>query len=43
VELINNKLIDKKQATEILKEMEQSSREIDDRINIIREKIESTV
>ena len=43
VELINNKLIDKKQATEILKEMEQSSREIGDRINIIREKIESTV
>ena len=43
VELINNKLIDKKQATEILNEMEQSSREIDDRINIIREKIESTV
>ena len=43
VELINNKLIDKKRTTEILNEMEQSSREIDDRINIIREKIESTV
>ncbi len=43
VELINNKLIDKQRTTEILREMEQSSREIDGRINIIREKIESTV
>ncbi|MBW2621219.1 MAG: hypothetical protein JRC56_07820, partial [Deltaproteobacteria bacterium] len=40
VELINNKLIDKQQASEILKEMEQTSIEIDGRINIIREKIE---
>lgn len=40
VELINNKLIDKEQASEILKEMEQTSMGIDERINIIREKIE---
>jgi hypothetical protein len=40
VELINNKLIDKQQASEILKEMEQTSIGIDGRINIIREKIE---
>ncbi len=40
VELINNKLIDKQQAYEILKEMEQTSIGIDERINIIREKIE---
>ena len=40
VELINNKLIDKQQASEILKEMEQTSIEIDGRINVIREKIE---
>jgi len=40
VELINNKLIDKQQASEILKEMEQTSIGIDERINIIREKIE---
>jgi hypothetical protein len=40
VELINNKLVDKKQATEILKEMEQTSTRIDGRINIIREKLE---
>ena len=40
VELINNKLIDKHQAYEILKEMEQTSIGIDERINIIREKIE---
>ncbi|RLB83256.1 MAG: hypothetical protein DRH24_07045 [Deltaproteobacteria bacterium] len=41
VELINNKLIDKQQASEILKEMEQTSIGIDERINRIREKIES--
>ena len=41
VELINNKLVDKKQASEILKEMEQTSVRIDGRINIIREKLES--
>ena len=40
LELINNKLIDKQQASEILKEMEQTSIEIDGRINVIREKIE---
>ncbi len=40
VGLINSKLIDKQQASEILKEMEQTSIEIDGRINIIREKIE---
>jgi len=40
VELINNKLIDKQQTSEILKEMEQTSIEIDERINIIREKME---
>ena len=40
VELINNNLVDKQQASEILKEMEQTSIGIDGRINIIREKIE---
>jgi len=40
VGLINSKLIDKQQASEILKEMEQTSIEIDGRINVIREKIE---
>jgi hypothetical protein len=41
VELINNQLVDKKRAFEILKDMEQTSMKIDERINIIREKIES--
>jgi GTPase SAR1 family protein len=41
VERINNKLIDKQQAFEILKDMEQTSMEIDGRINVIREKIAS--
>jgi predicted transcriptional regulator len=41
VERINNKLINKQQASEILKDMEQTSMEIDGRINIIREKIAS--
>jgi len=41
VELINNKQIDKQRASEILKEMEQTSMGIDGRINIIREKIKS--
>jgi predicted transcriptional regulator len=41
VERINNKLINKKQASEILKNMEQTSMEIDGRINIIREKVAS--
>ena len=41
VELINNKQVDKQRASEILKEMEQTSMGIDGRINIIREKIKS--
>ncbi|MEA1947636.1 MAG: dynamin family protein, partial [Thermodesulfobacteriota bacterium] len=41
VERIDNKLVDKQRASEILKEMEQTSMGIDGRINIIREKIES--
>jgi GTPase SAR1 family protein len=41
VELVNNKLVDKKQASEILKEMEKTSMRIDGRINIIRENLES--
>ncbi|MBW1958134.1 MAG: dynamin family protein [Deltaproteobacteria bacterium] len=41
LELINNKLVDKQRAFEILKEMEQTSLRIDERINIIREKLES--
>ena len=41
VELINNKLINKQRASEILKDMEQTSMGIDGRINIIREKIAS--
>jgi predicted transcriptional regulator len=41
VELINNKLINKQQASEILKNMEQASVGINGRINIIREKIAS--
>ena len=43
VELINDKRIDKEQASEILKEMELTSRGVNDRISMIREKIESTV
>ena len=41
VELINNNLINKQQASEILKDMEQTSMGIDGRINLIREKIAS--
>lgn len=41
VKLINNKLINKQQVSEILKNMEQTSMGIDGRINIIREKIAS--
>jgi predicted transcriptional regulator len=41
VERINNKLINKQQAFEILRDMEQTSMGIDGRINIIREKIAS--
>ena len=41
VELINNKLINKQRASEILKDMEQTSMGIDGRINVIREKIAS--
>jgi GTPase SAR1 family protein len=40
-ELINNKLVDKQRAFDMLKEMEQTSMRIDERINTIREKIES--
>lgn len=41
VERINNKLINKQRASEILEDMEQTSMGIDGRINIIREKIAS--
>ena len=43
VGLISNKRIDKEQAFEILKEMEMTSKKINNRISKVRQEIESTI
>ncbi len=43
VELISKKRIDKQRASEVLKEMEQTAKDISERIQMVREKIEHIV